>query len=413
MSANVSRLLAFENAALICRHKKPGILTLMAGNGAILTLARNWEREHGKVASGTSALVNVYGDLQNSSINGNVTNISTAKRNKRSSKVERDEEESSSSTRMMLREIKRVCYTEAETDSDSFEEEPKRASSHSESPQPVPRTPPQRPLDLSLLMTTPNKRPRRKEVQQYSEDICVICAFDKPISELTLEIGEDLAKELCTIRDINPKVWTSDLENYIDTALKNVGKKFKAAVLVEVPDELFRLYCEKKSCEPKNRGTQIYYKSNFIDHEATFLDIELDWIESHARSAKLMKSATNSGIVKVDSKATRYYDGLDIWHMEVAGGPYNTTDIHTIGTRITLYSLNMLPDGRFLSAELATALIPFSFNGRHQYKAIFRMMAIFHDELSKQEELINGSVLRSKEVTVRHVLKIPEGMFDE
>ena len=50
-----------------------------------------------------------------------------------------------------------------------------------------------------------------------------------------------------------------------------------------------------------------------------------------------MKSATNSGIVKVDSKATRYSDGLDIWHMEVAGGPYNTTDIHTIGdTKKTL-----------------------------------------------------------------------------
>ncbi|CAG8649602.1 467_t:CDS:2, partial [Paraglomus occultum] len=208
------------------------------------TLARNWKREHGKVTSEILTLVNVYGDLQNSSINGNVTNTSTAKRNKRSSKVERDEEKFSSSTRMMLREVKRVCYTEAETDSDSFEEEPKRASNHSASPQPVPRTPPQRPRDLSLLMTTPNKRPQRKEVQQY---LCntVICAFDKPISELTLEIGENLAKELCTIRDINPKVWTSDLENYIDTALNNVGKKFKAAVLVEVPDELFRLYCEK------------------------------------------------------------------------------------------------------------------------------------------------------------------------
>ena len=77
--------------------------------------------------------------------------------------------------------------------------------------------------------------------------------------------------------------------------------------------------------------------SIFKFYEATFLDIELDWIESHARSAKLMKSATNSGIVKVDSKATRYSDGLDIWHMEVAGGPYNTTDIHTIGdTKKTL-----------------------------------------------------------------------------
>jgi len=87
-----------------------------------------------------------------------------------------------------------------------------------------------------------------------------------------------------------------------------------------------------------------------------------------------------------------------------------------IGTRMTLYSLNMLTDGQFLSAELATASIHFSFYGRHQYKAVLRMMAIFHDEITKQEELmgkINGSVLQSKEMTVHHVFKIPEGMFDE
>ena len=80
---------------------------------------------------------------------------------------------------------------------------------------------------------------------RYSEDISVICAFDKTILELTLEIGAELANKLSSVRDTNPEVWTSDLEKYIDTALKNTGKKFKTAVLVEVPDELFRLYCEK------------------------------------------------------------------------------------------------------------------------------------------------------------------------
>ena len=48
------------------------------------------------------------------------------------------------------------------------------------------------------------------------------------------------------------------------------------------------------------------------------------------------------------------------------------------GARMTLYALSMLPDGRFLSTELATALIPFSFQGRNQYKALLRLMAIFH-----------------------------------
>jgi len=45
---------------------------------------------------------------------------------------------------------------------------------------------------------------------------------------------------------------------------------------------------------------------------------------------------------------------------------------------MTLYALSMLPDGRFISSELATAVVPFSFHGRNQFKAIFRMMAIFH-----------------------------------
>jgi plasmid maintenance system antidote protein VapI len=59
----------------------------------------------------------------------------------------------------------------------------------------------------------------------------VIYAFDKTISELTLEIGVELANKLYSVRDTNPEVWTSNLEKYIDTALKNTGKEFKTAVL--------------------------------------------------------------------------------------------------------------------------------------------------------------------------------------
>ncbi|CAG8560599.1 9838_t:CDS:2 [Paraglomus occultum] len=114
--------------------------------------------------------------------------------------------------------------------------------------------------------------------------------------------------------------------------------------------------------------------------------------------------------------------------MEVAGGPCNANDTHVlgdtkktlrldvlnliailrnhfdcsvdlatkirvfctqvIGTRMTLYALNMLPDGRFLSSKLATAMIPFSFHGRDKFKSIFRLMAILHDEIMKQDALI-------------------------
>jgi hypothetical protein len=72
-----------------------------------------------------------------------------------------------------------------------------------------------------------------------------VCAFDKSVAELTLEIGAELANKLSSVRDTNPEVWTTDLERYIDNVLKQSGKKFKNALLVDVPDDLFRLYCEK------------------------------------------------------------------------------------------------------------------------------------------------------------------------
>jgi hypothetical protein len=62
---------------------------------------------------------------------------------------------------------------------------------------------------------------------------------------LTLEIGGELAIELSSIRDINPAVWSHALEKYVDTSLKETGQKFKTAIQVEVPNEPFRLYCEK------------------------------------------------------------------------------------------------------------------------------------------------------------------------
>ncbi|CAI2181697.1 4746_t:CDS:2, partial [Funneliformis geosporum] len=226
----------------------------------------------------------------------------------------------SSSTKMVLREKRKVDYTEPETDSDSYEEKkpkkPKRvgttSNTHSQSSESQPpRTPLQAPWDLSPLMTTPNKRP-----------------FEK---ELSSEIGEELAIELFSVRDANPTIWTPDLEEYINTVLKETGIRFKTAVQVNVPDELFRLYWEKVLLDfynlvdinptmDRNIGERkfiTYQISSILKfYERTFLNLNLDWIESHASSAKITKSTTNSGIVKVDSRAIRRLDGQEVWHME-------------------------------------------------------------------------------------------------
>ncbi|CAG8774256.1 16236_t:CDS:2, partial [Racocetra persica] len=298
------------------------------------------------------------------------------------------------SVRRSPRPMKRVNYAE-----DNSDEERKmrrvNSTAHSQSTEsPQPRTPPQAPRVLTPLKTTPNKRPRNKEeIQRYSEDISVICAFDKSVSELTLEIGEELAIELSSIRDINPAVWSDALEKYVDTSLKETGKKFKTAIQVEVLNEPFRLYCEKvlldfynlvdvNSTMDRNIGERkfiTYQISSILKfYERTFLNLNFDWIESHASSAKITKSATGDRYMN-DSLCIEYAPG---WKISFYG---------------TCYSFN-----------------PFHFNGRNQYKALLRMMAIFHDEITKQEELmgeIERSVFRSKGTTVRHVLKIPDELF--
>ena len=45
----------------------------------------------------------------------------------------------------------------------------------------------------------------------------------------------------------------------------------------------------------------------------------------------MIKSQEDSGIVLADAKGTRMLDGLEVWHLEVAGPPKNWTTIHVIG----------------------------------------------------------------------------------
>ncbi|CAJ0754169.1 15507_t:CDS:2, partial [Entrophospora sp. SA101] len=168
----------------------------------------------------------------------------------------------------------------------------------------------------------------------------------------------------------------------------------------------------------------------------TFATISFDWIETHSSAAKITKSADNSGIVLFDSKGTRLSDDQEIWQMEVAGPPWNPTTTHTINdTKKTFQSdiLNLVSilrnnldcsidlatkikvfctqaiNGRFLATELASAIIPFSWSGRSKYKVILLMMSIFHEELTKQEELMEEISLCSSStngITVRQVLRL-------
>ncbi|CAB4445409.1 unnamed protein product [Rhizophagus irregularis] len=95
---------------------------------------------------------------------------------------------------------KRINY--AEIDSLDEERESRKIrridnTTNSELAESSPRTPPQALQDLTSLEITPNK---------YSEDISVICAFDKSIAELNLVISAELANKFSSERDINPEM---------------------------------------------------------------------------------------------------------------------------------------------------------------------------------------------------------------
>ncbi|CAG8723157.1 22117_t:CDS:2 [Cetraspora pellucida] len=107
------------------------------------------------------------------------------------------------------------------------------------------RTPPQTFQTLISLLNTPDKRQRHPNMcfvpfsrERYIQKVFIVCAFDRTIEELIKDIGEELAKEVLTIRDNNPDVWTTSLEN----------ENFKSHAqdkTSDVGEEFFILYCEK------------------------------------------------------------------------------------------------------------------------------------------------------------------------
>ncbi|CAG8553887.1 12758_t:CDS:10 [Ambispora leptoticha] len=255
------------------------------------------------------------------------------------------------------------------------------------------KTPPPRfPPNKEILLSTPDKR------DMHSKEIACY-----------LDAMENLLKYNQVVSDV-PPVWTKSLESYLRQY------EFKIAAMEKINGDegnYFRLYCEKILTDFYNLvdifpnisrkiGERKYIVQNisslFKFYETTFGKISFDWIESHSPAGKLTKSASNSGIIKVDMRGVRLLDDKEVFHMEVSGPPSLSSKQHctddtkkslrtdilnliaillehinlsvevatrikvfsfqVIKYRITFYSLNMLNDGSFLSSELFSALFP-------------------------------------------------------
>ncbi|CAG8595946.1 58_t:CDS:2, partial [Racocetra fulgida] len=91
------------------------------------------------------------------------------------------------------------------------------------------------------FLNTPNKRPFEKEELQQLFSFPLSCVVFTNRRRPNEEIGDELARESFIIQDINPEIWTSDLENYIDTVLEENEENFKNKAQVKILDD----YCEK------------------------------------------------------------------------------------------------------------------------------------------------------------------------
>ena len=106
----------------------------------------------------------------------------------------------------------------------------------------------------------------------------------------------------------------------------------------------------------------------FKYYEYTFGTISFEWVETHDRAAKIAKTKTssNSGILKLDAKATRLYDNCEVWQLEVAGPPWNPVLSHIVGdTKKSLKTdmfnlIALLRNHLDCGIELATGLKVFS-----------------------------------------------------
>ncbi|CAB4481787.1 unnamed protein product [Rhizophagus irregularis] len=260
---------------------------------------------------------------------------------------------------------------------------------------------------------------------------------------------------------IRPSLWTESLDTYIDNVLKELKDTFKSDIMrnIEDKDNRFRLYCEKILMDFYNMvdifpnlsrkvGERKYIIQNisslFKFYEVTFGNVSFDWIESHSPASKLTKSPTNSGV--------RLFDDKEIFHAEVSAHHRHhqvimlltaKKSLHTdilnliailldhlrvlvedatkvkvfslqvIEYRMTLYSLNMLNDGTFLTSELYSTLLPFSLDAISKYKGILYLMAVLHEEITKQISIMKDfdlAVHHNGKSIVRDVLKIPKGL---
>ncbi|CAI2194595.1 12069_t:CDS:2 [Funneliformis geosporum] len=187
-----------------------------------------------------------------------------------------------------------------------------------------------------------------------------------------------------------------------------------------------------------------------------FPEIKYDWIEKNVTS---IREANNMFAVDISPRKTdlfvvRLSDGMEILNTEVSGPPFKATISHTVGDvkkllmmsicslcrifgnnldcsakdakgiktyniqvvgdRLTLFSVSITDQKKYLAVELASCMIPFSFDSISYYTKIFNFFAIIQAEFKEQEKLrkkIYSSISIENTERIRDWLYLPEDSF--
>ncbi|PKY55772.1 hypothetical protein RhiirA4_548898 [Rhizophagus irregularis] len=187
-----------------------------------------------------------------------------------------------------------------------------------------------------------------------------------------------------------------------------------------------------------------------------FPDIKYDWIEKNVTSIREANNMFVDDISprKTDLLVVRLSDGMEILNTEVSGPPFKATISHTVGDvkkllmmsicslcrifgnnldcsakdakgiktysiqvvgdRLTLFSVSITDQKKYLAVELASCMIPFSFDSISYYMKIFNFFAIIQAEFKEQEKLrkkIYSSIPIENTERIRDWLYLPEDSF--
>nr|CAG8665332.1 4788_t:CDS:2 [Entrophospora candida] len=298
-------------------------------------------------------------------------------------------------------------------------------------------------LTQEALIITPNK-PIITKMMFDTYSPYLICTFNSTINYVKETVEERTyieIKKLLQMKDqlILQETLVKKLEEIFETDYTEIESKILNKTIImgdnQTEEARFNFFA---------RYALLDFTANFKYRLPRFLcHIKYEWIEKDVAS---IKGANNMFMDDIN--------GIEIMNTEVSGPPFKATQAHTIGDAkkllmmsvcslcrifgnnldcsvkdakgiktysiqiigdcLTLFSISLIDQNKFLAVELASCLIPFSFDAISYYTKIFNFFMIIQTEFVNQEKLwkkIYSSVPVNNSERIRDWLFLPDDYY--